>query len=108
MAMKSALIATITAGVLVALLFPSQPQPAEAAQFVRCTAAAVTVTTFGEGTWGTSDRVKREAIASWQATTAQSVGPYYADWNHSLGANVDCKRQLFKVTCVATATPCRV
>ncbi len=108
MALKLVALTSIAAATLVAAFFPTGPRSeASAAQFVRCTANPVSVVATGSGTWGTSARVKQSAIASWQSSAAQSVGPYYADWNHSLGANVDCHRELFKVTCVATATPCR-
>jgi hypothetical protein len=109
MALKLAALATVAAATLVAAFLPTgSGAQANSAQFVRCTATPVSVVSTGSGTWGTSERVKHDAIASWQQSAAQSVGPYYADWTHSLGANVDCHRQLFKVTCVATATPCRI
>jgi len=108
MALKFAALAAIAAGTLVATFLPSGEQSsAHAAQFLRCVASPVSVIATGSGTWGTSDRVKNSAIASWQVAAAQAAGPNYADYNHSLGANVDCHRALFRVTCVATATPCR-
>jgi hypothetical protein len=108
MALKLAALTTIVAGTLVAILLPTgSNSSAEAAQFLRCVANPVTVAAIGSGTWGTSDRVKNEAIASWQAAASQAVGPNYANFSRSVGADVDCHRQMFKVTCVATATPCR-
>lgn len=108
MALKLAALATIAAGTLVATFLPNGSESsAEAAQFLRCVANPISVVATGNGTWGTNDRVKSAAIASWQAAAAQSVGPNYSDYAHSMGANVDCRRALFKVTCVATATPCR-
>jgi hypothetical protein len=108
MALKLAAVATIAAGTLVAMFLPTgYESTAEAAQFLRCVASPVSVVAEGSGTWGTSDRVKNQAIASWQAAASQAAGPNYSDYSHSLGANVDCHRALFKVTCVATATPCR-
>ncbi len=108
MALKLAALATIAAGTLVATFLPSgTDSSAQAAQFLRCVANPVSVVVTGSGTWGTSDRVRNEGIASWQAAAAQTVGPTYSDYGHSLGANADCHRSLFKVTCVVTATPCR-
>lgn len=108
MALKFAALATIAAGTLVAMFLPTGAESsAQAAQFLRCVAAPVSVVATGSGTWGTSDRVRNEGIAGWQAAAAQSAGPNYADYSHSLGANADCRRSLFKVVCVVTATPCR-
>ncbi len=108
MALKVAALAIIAAGTLAASFLPNGSESsAEAAQFLRCVANPISVVATGRGTWGTNDRVRNAAIASWQATAAQSVGPNYADYNRSMGASVDCRRALFKVTCVASATPCR-
>lgn len=108
MALKSAAAAVIATGALIAVFFPAGSHAtADAAQFVRCTANPISVTAVGRGMWGTTARTTSSAIASWQSTAAQSIGPYYADWTHSLGANIDCHRELFKVTCTASATPCR-
>ena len=108
MALKLAALAALAAGTLVATYFPNGPiSKAEAAVFVRCSANLVTAVATNSGAWGTQERTKRQSMQSWSALAAQSAGPYYADWNRALGANVDCKRQLFKVTCIATATPCR-
>ena len=108
MALKLAALTVIAAGTLVASFLPSGTQSsAEAAQFLRCVASPISVVATGSGTWGTSDRVRNEGIAGWQAAATQAVGPNYAHYSHSLGANADCHRSLFKVVCVVSATPCR-
>ena len=76
-------------------------------KFVRCLANPLTITSVGHGLWGTDERTTMTAINDWQSTASQRIGTYYANWSNALGGTVDCHRTLFKVTCVATATPCR-
>ena len=108
MALKFAILATATAAALFAAFGPSvQTASATPAKFVRCLAAPLTVTAVGHGMWGTDERMTSTAINNWQSTASQQIGTNYANWSNSLGGTVDCHRALFKVTCVASATPCR-
>ena len=109
MALKAALIIAAAAVTLAASFAPPvrTASAAQPAQFVRCIAQALSVTAIGHGILGVDKRVTRVAIADWQNAISQRVGTNYGDWSHSLGARVECHRELFKVTCVATATPCR-
>lgn len=108
MAVKAAIISAAVATALFAAFGPAiQPASATPAKFLRCLASPLTVTSTGHGLWGTDERTTIKAINDWQSATAQRVGNYYANWSTAAGGTVDCHRDLFKVTCVATATPCR-
>jgi hypothetical protein len=107
MLLKASAVTLTTTALFGSLLYAVQPlRPAEAAQFIRCTTAPVSVQATGHGILGVDKRVTRVAIDEWQQAIYQSLGPQYADWTHSLGAQVSCHRELFEVNCVAIATPC--
>lgn len=108
MTVKLAVLASACAAVLVATFGPSMPSAsATAAKFVRCLATPLAVTAIGHGLWGTDERMTSSAIDTWQSVASQQIGTYYGNWSNALGGTVDCHRELFKVTCIATATPCR-
>ena len=93
---------------LIATLGPPMPSASAApARFVRCTTAPLSVSEVGHGILGVDKRVTAIAITTWQMAASQQIGTSYGNWSTALGGTVSCHRDLFKVTCVATATPCR-
>ena len=108
MSVKIAILAVAAASALLAAFGPSAlPASAAPAKFVRCMATPLTVTEIGHGILGVDKRLTAKAINDWQLTTSQQDGGYYGNWSNALGGTVDCHRELFTVTCHATATPCR-
>jgi len=108
MALKVAVLAAAASAALIASFGPGvSTASANQAKFVRCLANPLTITSVGHGLWGTDERTTVAAINDWQSTASQRVGNYYANWSNALGGNVNCHRDLFKVVCVASATPCR-
>jgi len=112
MSPKFAVLAvTAAAGALAAIVGPTIPAALAAstgqAKFVRCLSTPLTVSSTNHGAWGTTDRTHNDAINEWQSAVSQQIGTNYANWANALGGDVNCRRTLFKVVCVASATPCR-
>ena len=104
----AAIAAAALATALVAVLGPSvETASANPAKFVRCLATPLSVSVVGHGLWGTNERMRGVAVNDWQSAASQQIGTYYSSWSNALGGTIDCHRDLFKVTCIATATPCR-
>lgn len=96
-----------TVGLLAAFAPIAQTASAEPAKFVRCLSTPVTVSAEDHGLWGTTDRTHDAAITRWQFAINEQVGTNYSNWANAIGGDVNCRRTLFKVVCVATANPCR-
>lgn len=93
---------------LMATIGPSMPSATAApAKFMRCLTTPFSVTEIGHGILGVDKRVTAIAIGTWQAAASQRIGASYGSWSTALGGTISCHRDIFKVTCVATATPCR-
>jgi len=108
MQIKIALLSlTATAGVLAAFSPAVLPASAEPAKFVRCLTTPIVVSAEDHGLWGTTDRTHDAAISRWQSAASQQIGANYSSWANAIGGDVNCRRNLFKVVCIATATPCR-
>jgi hypothetical protein len=108
MSLKLSVAGATSALVLAAMFAPAiQPATAASAKFVRCLATPLAVSSSGHGLWGTSERTHGTAINEWQAAVSQQIGTNYANWSNALGGDVSCHRDLFKVICIASATPCR-
>ena len=103
-----ALAGTGLALALVATFAPPPPSATAApAKFVRCLTTPVVVSEVGHGILGVDKRVTAVAIRTWQSAVSQQIGINYGDWSTALGATIACHRDIFKVTCVVSATPCR-
>ena len=108
MSFNVALFSAAAAATLVAALAqPIATAAASPAKYVRCINTPPTVSAVGHGAWGTEDRTHNGAITEWQSAVSERIGPNYASWSNAIGGDVTCHRELFKVVCVATATPCR-
>jgi hypothetical protein len=50
---------------------------------------------------------KERAVENWQEQVAAEFGPQFANWGRSRGQQLDCSTHGLKVTCTASAHPCR-
>jgi hypothetical protein len=108
MTYKVAIASLVATGTLLAMFAPTvETASAEPAKFVRCLTTPLTVSSEDHGLWGTTDRTHNAVIGRWQSAVTTQIGTNYANWSNALGGDVNCHRNMFKVVCVATATPCR-
>lgn len=108
MAKKFTLAALAVLALATGAVTLSMPTPSDAAKTLRCVDNSVSAFGMGQGTFGLGTRRARtQAISHWQHRAGASYGRRYADWSKAVGAQVDCKRTLLHVRCMAIATPCR-
>lgn len=102
------LVALVAAGTIALSTGILSPASSDAAQLAQCKDRLVTAAGVGHGILGFATRgAKRNAISTWQQMVSLKYGARYATWENAENASVQCGKTLFKVQCLAIASPCQ-